>query len=307
MATKQLAPQTPVSANEIDYRDENIQLFRQRDAITAQIRQLESCEELSAAQTKLLNRYRLKLDRVTGQIMELNMPLVTHVASRFTANASEQDAADFHASGVVGLMKAITDFDLSRSRFGSWAYMPILREVLRAVHDADFQTISQSDFENRKAVLVAQEALRLAAEASGIHGYNPTFDEIAAESGVRIRQVRRILEAPKLTSWHSPVGTDQDTELGDLVANMDDSTEDLVLTTMTLTAIEEYGLPVLTAREWFVLARRYGLDGEPPEKLEQIGRALNMSREAIRQSENKAKAKLRHPVVLRRIYRHGRD
>jgi DNA-directed RNA polymerase sigma subunit (sigma70/sigma32) len=76
---------------------------------------------------------------------------------------------------------------------------------------------------------------------------------------------------------------------------------------MTLSALKTYGLAALDPRELYVLVRRFGLDGEPEDKLADIGDTLGLSREAVRQIEAKAIAKIQHPMVLRKIQRHGRS
>ena len=76
---------------------------------------------------------------------------------------------------------------------------------------------------------------------------------------------------------------------------------------MTLTALKEFGIAALDHRELYVVVRRMGLDGEPEEKLADIGETLGLSREAVRQIEAKAIAKMQHPMVLRRIQRLGRS
>ena len=75
---------------------------------------------------------------------------------------------------------------------------------------------------------------------------------------------------------------------------------------MTLSALKTFGLAALDARELYVIVRRFGLDGEPEDKLADIGETLALSREAVRQIEAKAIAKIQHPLVLRKIHRQGR-
>jgi len=75
---------------------------------------------------------------------------------------------------------------------------------------------------------------------------------------------------------------------------------------MDVASLIEHGLGALDSREHYVLARRFGLDGEPAQCLSSIGTQLRLSREAIRQIEAKALAKILHPVTLRKLVRQGR-
>ena len=94
------------------------------------------------------------------------------------------------------------------------------------------------------------------------------------------------------------VGDDGDVELSETIESTDPPPESTVISKLTLTALGSYGLTALDARELYVIVRRFGLDGEPLEKLTEIGETLALSREAVRQIEAKALAKLQHPLVL---------
>jgi DNA-directed RNA polymerase sigma subunit (sigma70/sigma32) len=77
-----------------------------------------------------------------------------------------------------------------------------------------------------------------------------------------------------------------------------------VVSALTVRALWAHGLGALDDRERYVLCRRFGLDGEPEERLADLGVTLNLSREAVRQIEAKALAKMQHPLVLKKISRH---
>lgn len=296
----------PVAADESpDYNDRNIELFTRRLEIQRQLAEAEAkhTKKPTGRTRAELARLRRVLDDVTTEIVQFNWGLVRNYVKQFTSNTSREDSADFESAGVVGLMRAIDSFDPSKGRFGQWAYKPIQREVLRAVRDADYPNLNPGDFERRPDVLAAAERLRRATDDVD---YRPSREEIAAEAGVTIDQVRRILDAPRLDSLDMPVGDDGDSRLGDLIEDPDPDIESSVVTSMSIEALETYGLTALDSRELLVLVRRFGLDCEPEQKLAGIGDMLGLSREAVRQVEAKALAKIQHPVVLRKMQRHGR-
>lgn len=310
MISHHIAPMTPrdENAEPIDYNDRNIQLFEQRKVMKERQSELLAKPERkrSVRDKRELQRLARDIDAVTTQIIQFNYGLVRSYTKKFTSNSSREDSADFEASAVVGLMRAIETFDPSKGRFGQWAYKPIQREVLRAVRDADFKSMNPGDFERRPDILRALARLQKAQEDRGEEPRQISNAEVAKEAGVTTDQVRRVLEAPHLDSIHQSVGEDGDTELGDLIESDETDVEGSVIASMTLTALEDYGLRALDARELLVLVRRFGLDCEPEQKLASIGEVLGLSREAVRQVESKALAKIQHPVVLRKIHRYGR-
>jgi DNA-directed RNA polymerase sigma subunit (sigma70/sigma32) len=128
---------------------------------------------------------------------------------------------------------------------------------------------------------------------------------VAAHAKVTIDQAKRILHAPRLDSLSTPIG-DGTSTVADLIEDTNYSVEDTVLSTMVMHDIETYGLSQLDPRELYVIVRRMGLDREPKQRLSAIGEVLGLSREAVRKIESKARGKLIHPVVLRKMVREGR-
>jgi DNA-directed RNA polymerase sigma subunit (sigma70/sigma32) len=113
-----------------------------------------------------------------------------------------------------------------------------------------------------------------------------------------------------VSSLNAPVGTsgDETTELGDQI--VDDGTVDAhaaVETGIGIDAVRNYGLGCLPPRELYVMTRVWGLDGEPADSLSTIGDVLGVTREAARQTHNRAMSRLTHPHTLRKIMqaRHG--
>jgi RNA polymerase primary sigma factor/RNA polymerase nonessential primary-like sigma factor len=235
------------------------------------------------------------MEALTDLIVRLNWGMTVSYVRKFTSNTSRDDSDDFQGAATVGLMRAISTFDPKKGRFGSWAFKPIQREVLRAVRDADHPNLNLGDFEKRPVILAAERDFL--AEA----GPDAPLDhaDIARRAGVTEGQVRRVLEAPRLDSLSAPQGGQDEDDLPweDRIADPTVVVEDEVLLRFDLQAVSRRGLPLLDKRERYVLTRRFGLDGGPEQPLRAIGEQLGLSREGVRQIQEKALAKLNAPIA----------
>jgi RNA polymerase primary sigma factor/RNA polymerase nonessential primary-like sigma factor len=290
-----LADQT-TSDDTNNFRDDNSALFRRRSELQADLEAFEGDDSVAAR--RRLRLLRREIDSVTSAIVSSNMGLVRSYTRRFGGSAKSDERADFESAGLLGLMRAVDSYDPECGTFGQWAFKPIQREVLRAVRATDHPNLSLGDFEKRPAILRAQRDLT-AVDAD----YRPSDEEIASAAGVTVAQVRRVLAPPRLESMSQRVHDETDTELADTIESPDSSPEEVVISKTTLAALQEHGLTALDPRELYVLVRRYGLDGEPVEKLTEIGETLALSRESVRQIESKALAKLQHPLVMHKLSR----
>lgn len=282
------------------HREANAQLFAERCDLMDRIARLEASEP-STAVTSRLRRSRRRLDDLTGEIVSGNLGLVRSYTRRFGGGSNADARADFESAGMLGLMRAIDSYEPGRGPFGQWAFKPIQREVLRAVRDRDHPNLNHGDFEKRPLILRTQRQLRSIDES-----YEPSFAEIAAAADVTIAQVRRVLDAPKLDSISDQRSTEMDDgdDMGDEdIVSPDALPDHMLISSLTLESLHSVALRVLDERELFVVVRRFGLDGEPIEKLNEVGGLLGLSREAVRQIESKALAKLQHPMVVAKIGR----
>jgi RNA polymerase primary sigma factor/RNA polymerase nonessential primary-like sigma factor len=282
------------------FHDHNIELFEQRSQIQSELSSLDADADDSVRPNAGDRRRRRmlcrRLDDVTAEIISYNMGLVRSYTRRFSSTASVTDRQEFESAGTLGLMRAVDSYDPECGSFGQWAFKPIQREVLRSVRDVDHSNLSLGDFEKRPAILRAYRQLKSLDES-----YEPTAEEVATLVGVPVAQARRVMNPPKVESMHQRIGHEDDAELGDTIESDAPGAEAQILSKITLAALETFGLPAMDARELYVIVRRFGLDGDPIEKLADIGTTLGLSREAIRQIESKALAKLQHPLILGKL------
>ena len=280
-----------------EFRTRNDELFARRmelqERLTDLRKRADSCE-LDMLAELALRRTEREFDDITYEIMVANFGLVRRYVAMFTSKSSEH-GEDFESAGKVGLLWAIASYDPGRGPFASWAFKPIQREVLRAVRDADHPNLNPGDFEKRPAILAAEHAYLAEAGPDAPLDYA----DISRRAGVTVAQVRRVLDAPRLDSLHAPATGQGEEDVGweDRLPDPSLNIEDEVLLRFDLRALNSHGLPNLDPRERYVLTRRFGLDGEPEQALRVIGERLGLSREGVRQIQQKALAKLLQPFV----------
>jgi len=287
-----------------EYNLRNQELFSLRAQTVKDLGALTKKPSKSAAVARKVNKLRKDLEKIDTKIVMLNYGLVINYVKKFTASSTRDDSRDFEGAAVVGLMRAINSYNPKYgSKFSTWAYKPIQRECLKAVRDADFKQLNPGDFEKRPDILRAAKKVELAGK--GPAGFID-YAAIAKESGASIEAIKRVLHSPALDSLSRPLGDEGEGDLGETVVDPGSTVEDLVLNKQEVTSLERYGLSSLDDREMYVIVRRYGLDGDPVQRLSAIGSHLKLSREAVRQIEAKALSKLNHPVVRRKLVRYGK-
>ena len=268
--------------------DEPIKMYLRE---IGQIPLLSYEEEIEYAQ-KVLNGD----EEAKQKLIESNLRLVVSIAKKHTNRGLKM--LDLIQEGNMGLMKAVEKFEYEKGfKFSTYATWWIRQAITRAIADQGrtiripvhmIETINKIKKESR---IILQET-----------GKEPTAEELAKKLELPVEKVKSILEMNQdPISLETPVGSEEDSELGDFVeddkfANPYDATTRVLLKEQ----LDEV-LKTLNDREEMVLRYRYGLDDGSQKTLEEVGKIFNVTRERIRQIEVKALRKLRHPSRRKKL------
>lgn len=270
-----------------DY-DTNIVL----DGVKAYLKSIGNHPRLSFDQEKELSVKALAGDRdAVNTLVECNLLLVVSVAKKYYGCGLP--LLDLIQEGNLGLIKAAEKYDGSKGfRFSTYATYWIRQAISRALGDQS-RTIRIP----ANMVELLSKVKKATAELTQRLGRTPTDKEIAAHMGVELDKVQTVMDlAQATTSLDTPVDDEGETCMGDLIADRSAENPMANIIREANSQIIAAVFDTLGAREAEILKMRFGINAEKAMTLEEVGQHYGLSKERIRQIENKAIRKLRNPI-----------
>ncbi len=236
-----------------------------------------------------VRRIMASIDAAKQEMVRANLRLVLSVAKRYRGRGMSFD--DLIQEGNLGLLKAVGRYDHTKgNRFSTYATWWVRQSIIRGIYDKTRTIRLPVHFIELKNLF-----FKVFYELLKELGREPSAQEIADRADIPLDKAQMVLTlAAQPISLETPIGEDEQ-RLGDFIEDDRAASPLEECSDKQLAEVTRSLLSTLQPREEKILRLRFGLDGQPAETLEKIGKSFNVSKERIRQIEKKALRKLRNP------------
>jgi RNA polymerase primary sigma factor len=267
----------------------------QSDSLRLYLREISRVSLLSASKEAYLAERAEQGDwDARNSLIEANLRLVVSIARKYAGQELSQE--DLIGEGNIGLIRAVTKFDYRKGfRFSTYATWWIKQAITRAILEGPRVV--------RLPVYIMEEVLRVKRTTRQLYqelGREPTTEEIGDRLGMNSERVSELLNwTEKVFSLDAPLSEQEESTLGDIIEDQRERGPVEVADQHLLREEIHKILSQLTLRERQVIELRFGLLDDYDHTLEEISKQLKVTRERVRQIEERAIRKLRHPQAMR--------
>jgi RNA polymerase primary sigma factor len=278
-------------------QETDLNSFAQSDSLRLYLREISRISLLSASRESFLAERAEQGDKeARDKLIEANLRLVVSIAKKYVGQGLSLE--DLIGEGNIGLIRAVTKFDYKKGfRFSTYATWWIKQAITRSILEGTRVV--------RLPVYIMEEVMRVKRMTRQLYqevGREPTPEMIGQRLDMTPGRVSELLIwAEKVFSLDAPLSEEDENTLGDIIEDVHDRGPMEATDLQLLREEIRKALGALTLRERQVIELRFGLVDDHDHTLEEVGRKLKVTRERVRQIEERAIRKLRHPQASRML------
>jgi len=287
---------TPESLTSSDEEEEEATRVREKnlvidDSVKMYLREIGTIKLLKPQEEiDLAKGVEAGEQKAKDALINANLRLVVSIAKKYTGQGLL--FLDLIQEGNTGLIRAVEKFDYRKGyKFSTYATWWVKQGVTRAI--ADQSRTIRVPVHMVETIYKVKKTIRLLMQELGRW---PTDEEVAKHSELSVENVKAVRKYSQIPlSLETPIGDEESSQLGNFIEDKKfDAPDTFMMKSMMREDIEK-AMDILTEREQMILKLRFGFDDGRPRTLEEVGKVYNVTRERIRQIEEKALKKLRHP------------